>query len=77
MNISLTAVIVTIASFVIPIVCGMTMLFVRLSQLHKQMNSRMDELVSVTRTQALAEGKLAGGVEEKAKMEAERRRGRP
>lgn len=38
----------------------------RLGKIHKQINSRMDELVKLNRAEAAATGKLEGKAEEKA-----------
>jgi hypothetical protein len=39
---------------------AMATLFIQLRQLHAQVNSRLDQLVELTRTAAHAEGKLEG-----------------
>lgn len=42
----------------------------RLGKIHKQINSRMDELVKLNRAEAAATGKLEGKAEEKAETSA-------
>lgn len=38
----------------------------RLGRIHKQINSRMDELLKISKAEAMAEGNLKGRAEEKA-----------
>lgn len=47
------------------IVAGFTYLSAKLTAIHKQINSRMDEMLKLTKDKSKAEGKLEGKQEQK------------